>query len=391
MKFLFYRFNSVCEPDMIEGFLQLGHEVDTIDIELTDKNPDMQLVVDTFMKAFDKKAYDAVVSVNYYPSVSEICRILGVIYMSWTVDSPVLELLSDTVANPTNRIFCFDMEQCESLRRYNPTGVFYMPLATNIKRWDEVIAKATPAMHQKFSSEVSFIGSLYTEKCPYDDLKNPPEYLRGYLEALMKAQQNVYGAFFLESALKPNIVEEFVAHTPGFYQPPEKARNDKKWIMAMKYLGMKVTNMERLEIMELLGKDFKLDVYTGSDTSKLPVTNKGFAKTLSEMPIIFHDSKINLNITCKSIRTGIAQRVWDIMGAGGFMLTNYQTEIPEFFNIGEDLDIYSSMDELHEKVEFYLSHDDVREKIALSGYEKVKAQHSHKDRIADMIYLAFNS
>lgn len=390
MRFLFYRFNSVCEPDMIEGFEQLGHSVDTIDLEMTVKEPEIEQVISCFEKAFEKSGYDAVVSVNYYPMVSEICRIYGIRYISWTVDSPVLELLSDTVANDVNRIFCFDQSQCEELRAYNPAGVFYMPLATNCDRWDRVIAGASPEEHRKFSSDISFVGSLYTEKCPYDDLTDPPEYLRGYLEGLMRAQKDVYGAFFLDSALNAKVIEDFVAHTPGFYTPPEKARNDRRFIMAMKYLGMKVTNLERLEVMELLGKKHSVDVYTGSDTSALPVNNKGFAKTLTEMPLIFHNSKVNLNITCKSIKTGIAQRIWDIMGAGGFLLTNYQSEIPRFFTPGEDLDIYASMEELADKAAFYLTHDEVRKKIAENAREKIRAEHTHKDRVSDMIYLAFS-
>ena len=389
MRFLFYRFNSVCEPDMIEGFLQLGHEVDTIDLEMKVKEPDIQQVIDLFKAAFNKASYDAVVSVNYYPFVSEICRIYGILYISWTVDSPVLELLSDTVANDTNRIFCFDNAQCNELRRYNNRGVFYLPLATNVKRWDSVIAGATPSEKKRFESRISFVGSLYTEKCPYDDLKDPPPYLRGFLEALMLAQRDVYGAFFLDSALTSRVIEDFAAHTPGFYQPPERARNDKRFIMALKYLGMKVTNMERLKVMETLGERFEVDVYTGSDTSALPVRNKGFAKTLTEMPLIFNGSSINLNITCKSIKTGIAQRIWDIMGAGGFLLTNYQSEIPEFFNIGEDLEIYTSMEELADKAAYYLEHEDERKRIARSGYEKVKAAHTHRSRMEDMLYLAF--
>lgn len=175
---------------------------------------------------------------------------------------------------------------------------------------------------------------------------------------------------------------------PNYYIPPELSRRDDRKVIALKYLGMKVTAMERLEIMRQLGSRYPIHLYTASDTSTLPVQNCGCAKTLTEMPLIFHNSKINLNITCKSIRSGICQRIWDICGAGGFVLTNYQSEIPEYFVIGEDLDTYSSLEELEEKVTFYIAHDDIRRKIAANGFQKVNTQHNYTDRIQTMLSLA---
>ncbi len=38
MNLLFYRYGSICEPDMIEGFLELGCSVFEITAEITEKN-----------------------------------------------------------------------------------------------------------------------------------------------------------------------------------------------------------------------------------------------------------------------------------------------------------------------------------------------------------------
>ena len=72
------------------------------------------------------------------------------------------------------------------------------------------------------------------------------------------------------------------------------------------------------------------------------IHNRGFAKTNTEMPIIFHQSKINLNLTAKSIRSGLSLRIFDVLGCEGFLITNYQAELPEHFNIGEDLEAGTS-------------------------------------------------
>lgn len=388
MNFLFYRYNSICEPYMIEALQLLGHTVKTINTEITWKDVPMERVVEIVSNALLSEHFDGLISVNYYPVLSEICRIFKLRYLSWTVDSPVLELLSDTVSNKYNRMFLFDYQQYQELSPYNPDNTFYLPLATNTKHWDKLIQSSMQHSEQ-YKSDISFVGSLYTEKCPYDKITNPSPYLSGYLEGIMAAQKKVYGYFFLNELLPDSIIKEFIQSMPNYYIPPERARRDDAKVIALQYLGMKVSSMERIDIMQLLGSHYTVDLYTASDTNGLPVQNHGCAKTLTEMPLIFHNSKINLNITCKSIRSGISQRIWDILGCGGFCLTNYQTEIPEYFIIGKDLDTYGSLEELLDKTAYYLSHDEIRSKIAQNGYEKVKTYHNYTNRMQKMLELAY--
>ena len=388
MNFLFYRYNSVCEPYIIESLQKLGHTIKTIDTEITYKDIAAEKIIEIVSNSLITEHFDAVISVNYYPVLSEICRIFKLRYISWTVDSPVLELLSDTVSNDCNRIFLFDYQQYLDLSPYNPDHIFYLPLATNTAHWDKIIHSST-AQPLKYKSEISFVGSLYTEKCPYDNIVNPSPALSGYLNGIMRAQEKVYGYFFLDELLSEDIIKEFIHCMPDYYIPPERARHDDAKVIALQYLGMKVSSMERIDVMKLLGSKYPLDLYTASDSTGLPVHNRGCAKTLTEMPLIFHRSKINLNITCKSIRSGISQRIWDVLGCRGFCLTNYQTEIPEYFEIGKDLDTYGSFDELLDKTAYYLERDDVRDKIAQNGYEKIKSYHNYTNRMQQMIELAF--
>ena len=115
------------------------------------------------------------------------------------------------------------------------------------------------------------------------------------------------------------------------------------------------------------------------------VNVRGLAKSITEMPKIFHLSKINLNFTSKPIRSGLPLRIWDILSAGGFVLTNYQTEIPEYFEIGKEIEIFSSKEELIDKISFYLVHDEERKKIAGNGYERAKREYSLDVRIEEML------
>lgn len=108
MKILFYRYGSICEPDIIEAMKHLGHEVFSINLEITDKNIPAQTVIKHVSDALLESSFDGVFSINFYPVLSEICNIMKIPYICWTVDSPVMELYSDSYSNEWNRIFLFD-------------------------------------------------------------------------------------------------------------------------------------------------------------------------------------------------------------------------------------------------------------------------------------------
>ena len=90
------------------------------------------------------------------------------------------------------------------------------------------------------------------------------------------------------------------------------------------------------------------------------------------MPKVFRTSRINLNISLKLIESGIPLRVFDVLASGGFLITNYQPEIAEVFEPGNDLVVYENMTDLVTKVMWYLKHDEERERIAKNGFDKVK-------------------
>lgn len=105
------------------------------------------------------------------------------------------------------------------------------------------------------------------------------------------------------------------------------------------------------------------------------------------MPKVFYGSRINLNFTIPNIKTGIPLRVWDVLGAGGFLMTNYQPELELFFELDKDLVVFESRQELVRKTDYYLQHEEERKKIAQNGYEKVRQSHSYRQRMGQMFEI----
>ena len=386
MRVLIYRYNSIYEPAIITALKKRNANIDEITEEMSNKNITPKQTLALVANALQHNTYDFVFGINFNPVLAEVCNLFKLPYVCWIVDSPILELYSDAIMKPWNRIFLFDYALYDEFAPKNPACIFYLPLASDIEKLTPVSEAITPDDRKRFTTDISFVGSLYSEKCPYNTL-SLPSMLKGYCDGLIEAQLSVYGYNFLRDAFPDDLVSTFKhCADDGFYQFPEKAEHNDKAVITEQYIGTKVTEQERIRLLYALSERFSVDIYTGSDTSSLPhIHNKGFANTHTEMPKIFRLSKINLNMTAKSIHTGLPLRIWDVLACGGFLMTNYQSELPEYFEIGKDLETYSSKEELLEKCEYYLSHEKERTEIAENGHKKVLSLHSLDMRLEQLL------
>ena len=100
------------------------------------------------------------------------------------------ELFSNALKNSYNRIFLFDKAQYDFFSPVNPNCIYYLPLATNVNRWEEIVLSMTDADFETYGGDVAFVGSLYTEKCKYDKL-TLSDHTCGFVDGLMEAQLKV--------------------------------------------------------------------------------------------------------------------------------------------------------------------------------------------------------
>lgn len=387
MEILIYRYNSICEPDIIQVFESLGITVHQEKAEMNDKSITPAQCAEKITEWILSRRLSFIFSINFFPAISYTCNRLKVPYVCWSVDSPVAELFSNALKNEWNRIFLFDKAQYEFFRPYNPECIYYLPLAVNVKRLEKVIMGMTQEEYAIYDSDVSFVGSLYSEKCRFDSLKLS-DYTKGYVNGLIQSQMKVYGYNFIYDVLPEHIIQEIAAADPNFYKGQDVFTDTDRYLVAHQYIGMKLANVERVSTLKALSERFNVTLYTRSDASMLPdVHVKGGVNTLTQMPKVFHAGKINLNMTMRPIETGLSLRIWDILGSGGFLITNYQSEIPEYFEIGKDLEVYESMEDLIYKIDYYLHHEAERIEIALNGYEKTAAYHTYEMRLASMLKI----
>ncbi len=262
--------------------------------------------------------------------------------------------------------------------------IWYLPLAVNTERVGYLLNNCSDLF--AYENDIAFVGSLY-ERNSYDRMRPElPEYLRGYFDAAIWAQQCVNGGNILEEMLTVPVLEQLER-----YFKLEKSKDsfsDLGLIFATTVLGFKTAEQQRRRALTELSKRYRVSIYSNSDTRDLlRVRYGGSLDYWSEMPKVFAASKINLNFTIPNIKSGLPLRIWDVLGSGGFLMTNFQAEIPYYFKHREDLVCFESIDELTELCGYYLKHEDARRQIAENGYRKVRAHHTYEQRIAQMMEI----
>lgn len=389
MKILFMKWESLGQKDLSEEFKRRGYEVVFYSFPREKENTRLNTVLcEKLIRNIALDKYDFVFSFNYFPVIAIACNACRIKYVSWTFDSPFIQLYSNTIGFPYNYVFIFDKGTCRELWQKGINTVYYLPMAAPVERYDSY--SITGEMERTYRTQISFIGSTYLEKKHrfYERLGGVSERTKGYLEGCIQMQKRIYGEFLLEEALLPEIMEDILAHYP--LEINEDGFERLEWVYANYFLARQITALERMEILNLLSQKYQVDLYTYEKTPGLSkVRNRGTAEVLTEAPMIYRCSKINLNITLRSILTGIPLRAFDIMGNKGFLLSNFQQDFMDCFVKGEDYDYYEDYKDLEEKTEYYLLHEKERREIAQNGYRKVKQLHTYKnrvDRIMDIIY-----
>ena len=336
-----------------------------------------------FIKEFsdfaDRKNIDLTFSWNYFPTLAFACHEKNITYVSFLYDNPYVMLYDYTLAFETNRVYLFDSTEYNFFIKGGLNNVFYEVLPGDTDRVEPLLKK--PYDRARLTSDVSFVGQLYSEEHTFLDRVTDAgdEYLNGYLRGIIEAQKKVAGYNFIEELLDEPILKRMYDAYP--YEPDRKSVETPGYTYANYFVNRKITSEERYALISRIGREIpdKLKLFTWNKDTKIPgIKNMGIAEYYNEMPIVFNKSRINLNITLRSIKTGIPLRCMDIMSCGGFLLTNFQEDMLSFFTPGEDFDYYEDENDLLAKIEYYLSHEKERAEIAENALRKVKENHTYR-------------
>ena len=374
------------------GLLELGHEV-----SIEEKEVHIQDYVerdkDDFAERLMHHRCDYVITFDLSPEIAQACYEKNIPYIAWAYDSPLKELNGWFAQYPTTHAFCMDKKELKRLKAEGKQHVHleYMHLAGNVTRMQGLIINKED--EKKFGHEIAMVANLYDKgiyRGVLKSIKNKPD-ISAEERARLITQiddfiEGMTGDWHRDGSVFDRLPEE-VAATLASVSTDAKLSFD---IPNRRYyesiLAREITHRDRVRVLKTLSKLYDVHLYT---TSKIGIPSKvtvhGHADPYTEAPKVYHLSKINLNISLRSIETGTPLRVFDVMSVGGFMLSNFQSELADLFVVDKEIVLYESMDEMLDKIKYYLKHETQRQRIAIAGYEKVKRCYSYPTVLKKMI------
>ena len=386
MNILLIDTGSYTLPDLMAKLAGMGHKCRVLTYSYNREDWELKYHNDEFeskLRTELSSKPDAVMTTNFYPLVARVCFEKGIKYISWSYDSPMNLPLIEEMDHPTNYVFLFDKKDVQKYLDLGLEHFYHLPLAVNCDRLDRI------ASEERFVTDVSFVGQLYNSTLPMLRSVMAPDH-RELVDKIVQTQLRIYGNWFVGDMLTDGIIEAINAHFRSL--GPDTIQITKDQLAYS--IAQQITYMERLSLLKLLSSTgCRVDLYSNplsdAETELLDKVNiHGRVSYDKEMPALFRSSRINLNPTLKIIQSGIPLRALDIMGCGGFLLTNFQPEVSEYFENGSEVVMYKSLEEAADKAKYYLSHEDERSKIAQGGYEKVRRDFRYEDRILEMFRIA---
>ncbi len=381
MNILLYDFlNSYIQYDLVYYLQKAGHKCNNVLYREGIDKYDDEAFTARMEKDLSEGKYDLVLTTNFWPVVSKVCKSHDLRYVSWFFDSPPNLPTTECMDYSCNEIFFFARADYETYKAMGLTNVHYLPLAVNVERLNGVRTD-----YCKYESEISFVGKLYESMLP-SLVSHMDEYQRGYIDGVVNVQMQLYGGYIIDDA----ITEEFTDSVRKRY----RSLSEKAIQVTQKELAWAVasyaTHLERMTLLRVLSQRHQLKLYTFelSEKEKELLSKAEFMGAvdyLDEMPQVFRASKINLCPVLKANRSGIPLRALDVMGCGGFLLSSYQSELYEYFLDGQECVMYTSLEDAVAKAEFYLQHDDLRKAIAAAGIARIKEAFRYEDRIEALL------
>ena len=269
---------------------------------------------------------------------------------------------------------CVDRFDLEYLRQFNFENVFFWPHA--------VEKELIPDPNQEKIYDVVFMGSCYD----YESLRSSWELQNS--EGVNNVLDNACSLVLSDN--KTSIVEALVAS----FNQSGLSTQGVDFITLFYYIDNYTRGKDRVELIRSI-KDAKVHVF-GELAPDNPVGILSWKQYLGKMPNvtlhppvtfpesleILKKSKICLNSN-PFFKNGSHERIFTGLACGALPITMDNLFVREFFKDEEELLLYkpNRFNEINDKVNHYLAHEDERKKIVEKGRAKVAKEHTWDNRV----------
>jgi len=264
--------------------------------------------------------------------------------------------------------FCIENNNSSDLQELSIRNSHKLYHATEFERIDN---------KGKYRYDVSFVGHLLPESIFLNSIDPDNLLVERVLAAYQKRREHL-----------DYRIEEDAVSFADLSVPSRRPIID--WLTAKQIYRARINGTSlylRGNIISSIADNFDVDVI-GGDPSYL--NNKTGTRQLEHARVNIHtpnknhkdtdriyaESRININITSIQFDSAIVNRVLDVGAAGGFLLTDWKDGLREITPVYE-LISYRTIDELKNKIDYYLTHDAERLEIAAQLHHDVKQKRTY--------------
>lgn len=299
---------------------------------------------------------------------SDALRILKVASILWTVDSPRRVRLRRRDLDAVDLHVSFDHRQLVDYEPLPEDRRAQLSLAAGI----EALPGCGPGDAEwptRRGPDVGFVGSLAEGR-----IRELRELLRreepadlAYLEKLANHPGDPASVFERQTGVR-------YAGTPCLYVDELRA------------------SRRRIEVLSSIPREsLKIFGTTEWADEKNPLAGSYSGRSVQygpDLASVYYHCLINLNVFHAQCIDSTNSRVYNVLAAGGFLLTEDRPVLHREFEVGRHLITFSTPEEARALVEYYLAHPGEREAIAREGQRHVLAHHTFAERCRRLLALA---
>ena len=361
--------------DVVQELKDRGHVVFAL-------NPS-SLTVQKFIQTCRQSNIDWVFSINFSPEIAFLCSKIQIPYVSWTID-PLphnrFHIIEHT--DPAYSI-CFAHDK-NTVQKLQSLGFFhsqFMPLAAPNRRIESQTLTTHP---NRYRCDCSFVGSsMNDELIQFKNMLQKSSQLQHYEEILLWLQQVTFEYVLhpsyqgLQTLMENSAIPSTIQHL--FETPHQKE-------IFFYHIDGILAALHRRHIISMLNKkSHNMHVWGDMQWKEIHSGYQRRAHHGDELTEIYRNSSINFDIPRLYQKHTINMRVFDVLAAGGFVLTEETDAIQNIFVVDEHIAIYNykkdSQKAVGEQISWWLEHPMERKRIAELGQQEVLEKHLISHRV----------
>ena len=333
------------------------------------------------------EAVDLVLDINFHPEIWQVAREMDCNYAVWSFDSTVsaaMERIDRRELRKNDAFFLFNRADALQASAWH-SQVFYLPFSAGPG------FELSPLRHG-FRYDVAFVMNSYdaTRRQAEEDFRQRQAAATGPVERKLVDLAGQLGELVIERQRQiydRDLIADLWCDLAGQCGVDPFGRNDMARLRFCRGLGQILSAHQREDCLRALGEAGLAvavfgDNYWYTVTSDYPSLKFHGVADYASLPVLYNQSKVNINLTQVQNLDSVPQRIFHLLAAGGFVLTNGSPVLSELFQSGRQLVMFASPAEMVERVRYYLEHERARVKLAEHGHDAFMAEHRMAMRLA---------